>query len=96
MKINKARCKDTGNLFGKGVESLEPGNVPEEYLTLLFELLKSAESPVRTAVFDHLCSGKLQSTAAEERGVRQGSISRQVRRLQQVNATVSQLAKFHQ
>ena len=91
----KNRCKDTNNLFGGGVESLEAGNVPGEYLALLFKFLKAADGSVRDAVSDHLCNGVLQSTAAENHDVKQGSISRQVKRLQDVNGIVCELAEYH-
>ena len=89
------RCDKTTNLFAAGVERLEPGRVPREYLTLLFGLLRPSDAVIREAVADHLCDGVLQATAAEKYRVKQGSISRQVNRLKAVNDQVCALAKYH-
>lgn len=78
-----------------GLETLEPGKVPEGYLTLLYRLLNLGHTPVRAAVVDHLCNGVLQSTAAETHSVKRGSISRQVRRLNHVNGIACELAEYH-
>ncbi len=88
------RCKETANLFGGGVENLEPGKVPKEYLDLLFSLTKTSEK-VQVAVIDYLCAGISQMSAAEMRGVNQAAISRQVKRLESINKTVCELVKYH-
>lgn len=89
------RCNETENILGSGIEVLEPGKVPTDYLALLYQLLKPVEVPIRSAVADHLCLGVLPSTAAETHGVKQGSISRQVKRLTQVNDIACQLSRYH-
>ncbi len=78
-----------------GIETLEPGKVPKRYLALLYQLLKLGHTPIREAVVDHLCNGVLQSTAAETYNVKKGSISRQIRRLNQVNEITCELARYH-
>lgn len=95
MARDRSDNGQTKGMFSSEVERLDAGSVPREYLTLLYGLLKPAETPVRNAVADHLCDGILQSTAAEKYGVKQGSISRQVSRLQIINEKVCELAKYH-
>jgi hypothetical protein len=77
-----SRCMETIDFVVEDLADFKPGRVPEEYLNGLYYFMRPSSDNVKKAVIKHLCFGALQSTAAEEFEVKQGNISRQVRRLE--------------
>jgi DNA-binding MarR family transcriptional regulator len=85
------------NTCDEDLEKLVAGKVPEEYLDLLYHF--GAEGyinpPVKAAVTKHLCDGISQSEAEQEMGVKQSSISRQIKILQKINQKALRSAWEH-
>lgn len=84
----------TLNFLVEDIEKMVPGRVPEEYLKELYFFMRPPSENIQKAVFKHLCNGVLQSTAADEYGVKQGNISRQVKRLEEINNKIFGLKKY--
>ena len=93
--VAKGRCDQTNNIFSAELETLQPGTVPLEYIELLFRLTKSSSIPLRDAVIDHLCNGTTQLDVAPKYSVAQGSVSRLIKRLDEINKVVCELSKYH-
>ena len=87
-------CDKTNDFIVSGIEDFTPGMVPEDYLEALYFFMRPVSDNVKQAVIKHLSSGVIQENAAEEFGVKQGNISRQVRRLEEINQHIFTLKKY--
>lgn len=92
--MSKNRCNSTVSFLVDDIENLTPGHVPKAYIEELYEFMRPASAEVKEAVIKHLCDGVLQSTAADEFGVKQGNISRQVKRLTEINEKIFRLKEY--
>jgi hypothetical protein len=75
---------------------LVAGKVPEEYVNLLYQFgsTHSSGQQLKNAVIKNLCEGMSQGDAAEEFGVKQASISRQIRMLRNTNEKVFSVIEY--
>ncbi|MGH1472650.1 MAG: hypothetical protein ACRBCS_15825 [Cellvibrionaceae bacterium] len=76
------------------LKELLPGHVTEEYLRRIYLFMRPTSEDMKSAVIDHICLGVTQPEAANKNGVKQGNISRQVKRLKAVNLNIIETIEY--
>lgn len=92
--MQNKKCDHTSDFINNGIEEFTPGMIPEDYLEGLYYFMRPVGDNVKSAVVMHLSQGVLQETAAAQFGVKQGNISRQVKRLADINEQFFKLKKY--